>query len=142
MKSKLIYLLFIMLFGCSPYLKDKANEQTRLTDTSEVLIQAQKNILYKNKTAEGIDTLEIKLLGRDYDSQLFDSYHALIFGYLYLSQIEKADSVWNLINRSKLSPDEEILWLGDAYMISLETNRFQDAFSYLSKIYKHPSSQM
>lgn len=146
MMYKLNLLIFFILFGlsgCELVLEkqNKIDGKLQLTDTSEVLIQAQKNILYKNKNSQGVDTLELKLLGQDYDPSLFYSYHTLIVGYLFLDQIEKADSVWGLIKENNLSSDEEILYFSDAYMINLLMKQYKAALFYLPKIHQHKASK-
>lgn len=142
MRVNIKIFLFLVLFACKPNLSFEKDEAIRVTDTVKVLVEARKNVLYNNKTLEGIDTLEVKLQNEDYHLELFYSYHALVFGYLFLNNIEKADSIWNIIIEDNLSSDQKFLWLGDGYMIHLESKRYLVALSFLEQIYQHPSSQM
>lgn len=141
--STLIFFILFGLCGCELGLEkqNRIRGKLQLTDTSEVLIQAQKNILYKNKNRQGVDTLEVKLLEQDYDSDLFYSYHTLIVGYLFLDQVEKADSIWSIIKGNNLSSDEEILYFSDAYMINILMKNYEDALIYLPKIHQHKGSK-
>lgn len=129
------------IFLSSCFHVDNKVDNSIVTDSSQVLSSAKYNVLSNIKIDQGVDTLEKVLRHQDYKPQLFDSFHTLTYAYIYLSSIEKADSVFNLIKREGLNENQDILWLCDAYLINIERGRYDKALTNLNQIYHHSLSK-
>jgi hypothetical protein len=140
MKNSLLLSVWVcLLLSCS---ESQVIEQKLDQENIGSMLSSSYNDIYLLQDVEGgIENIEKYLYQTDFDTSYFEPFNALIAGYTYLREFEKADSLLALINRDSLSQKQDLYWIENSYNLAVVSKGSNLALAPLDNSHGHPADR-
>jgi hypothetical protein len=135
--SLLLSLCVCSLLSCSESQVIEQNFDQE--NIGSMLISSYNDIFLLQDVVGGVENIEKYLYQTDFDTSYFEPFNALIIGYTYIGDFEKADSLLALINRDSLSQKQDLYWIEHSYNLAVVSEGYNLTLEPLGNSHRHPA---